>query len=577
MSVYTTKLKAKKSGTEKQINIYSTATEATPNYPVAGSYWECKVGGTKGYMALYPVNKISTSGHETSRDAYLTVKKDGTEYRLQTSADRRFYITITNVSGQTIVDGNGTAITSQYVAEGGSLTFNLSPATGHNKGTLKVDGTAVTLPYTLSNITAAHTITSVDGGLKDCQITITQPTGGTITVTTDGIGHTSSYSVKYGTTYKASIAVTATSGTHSCYKTGTLSPGTSGTITGATTFSHSPNPLTKNTITLAHAAVSYGTYTLTVNGTARAATSAATSLSVACGSSYAVTYNPPANTAQYSYSNPGNVSTTTIHSNTSLTKNIGRTTNQYTITKSACTGSTLSVKYTNSSGAEIASGAKVDYGTVIYVSFGNASHYTGTTCTHTNNKAYTVTGNVTVKTSGSVLDTHTFTISAGANQTITVTRTGGSASYDGKSSWTSTFTARHGMTWKATIAASSGYNAGTLSATSGTVSANTTVSATAATLKIAVGDLLASGSDYSSHTLTIPSGVNKIQIIGFAGCHHIQGYVYLVTGGKTYYSGSTISVTPGSQITYRCDWGADDDNFASEFEYYWNIYVAGLS
>lgn len=69
----------------------------------------------------------------------------------------------------------------------------------------------------------------------------------------------------------------------------------------------------------------------------------------------------------------------------------------------------------------------------------------------------------------------TVTIVQSANQTITVICNG--------NSYTSTFTAEAGSTYTASISANTGYNAGTLSSTSGTLTDNITISATAATLK----------------------------------------------------------------------------------------------
>ncbi len=67
------------------------------------------------------------------------------------------------------------------------------------------------------------------------------------------------------------------------------------------------------------------------------------------------------------------------------------------------------------------------------------------------------------------------TIVQSANQTITVICNG--------NSYTSTFTAEAGSTYTASISARTGYNAGKLSSTSGTLTNNITISATAATLK----------------------------------------------------------------------------------------------
>lgn len=66
------------------------------------------------------------------------------------------------------------------------------------------------------------------------------------------------------------------------------------------------------------------------------------------------------------------------------------------------------------------------------------------------------------------------TIVQSDNQTITVTCNG--------TSYTSNFTANYGDKWTATIISSSGYTAGTLSATSGTITGAVTISATAATI-----------------------------------------------------------------------------------------------
>lgn len=71
--------------------------------------------------------------------------------------------------------------------------------------------------------------------------------------------------------------------------------------------------------------------------------------------------------------------------------------------------------------------------------------------------------------------TVTVTIVQSANQTITVICNG--------NSYTSTFTAKAGSTYTASISASTGYNAGALNSTSGTLTDNITISATAATLK----------------------------------------------------------------------------------------------
>ena len=88
------------------------------------------------------------------------------------------------------------------------------------------------------------------------------------------------------------------------------------------------------------------------------------------------------------------------------------------------------------------------------------------------------------------LSTYTLTLAGTSNQTITLkykNRNYTDSGYESEVTKTSTgsnqsFTVRKGTTWTATIAAANGYKAGALSASSGTVNSNTTVSAGAATV-----------------------------------------------------------------------------------------------
>lgn len=90
-----------------------------------------------------------------------------------------------------------------------------------------------------------------------------------------------------------------------------------------------------------------------------------------------------------------------------------------------------------------------------------------------------------VSASAATLKTYTVTIEQTSHQTITVTCNG--------TPHTTSFTASHGSTWTATIVADEGYNAGTLSATSGTLTDNIEISATPATVKIYNGASIIAG------------------------------------------------------------------------------------
>lgn len=84
----------------------------------------------------------------------------------------------------------------------------------------------------------------------------------------------------------------------------------------------------------------------------------------------------------------------------------------------------------------------------------------------------TVTGDVTVQASDAQIKRYTITIQQSANQTIHVYANGGD--------YTSSVTLNHGTTWTASVIANSGYKAGTLNISSGTLTGNITINATAA-------------------------------------------------------------------------------------------------
>ena len=140
-----------------------------------------------------------------------------------------------------------------------------------------------------------------------------------------------------------------------------------------------------------------------------------------------------------------------------------------------------------------------------------------------------------------VNNNYTLKLAATTNQTITLkyTQPGASEVTKKSSSSAQSFSVEVGTTWTATIAAASGYKAGKLSATSGTVKADTTVSATAATTAYPKGTLI--GNNVTK--VTIPATVTYISI----------NAIYSVEegnkGGTTYYDSVAIKrvqVTPGT-------------------------------
>lgn len=121
-------------------------------------------------------------------------------------------VTIVQSANQTItVICNGNSYTSTFTAEAGSTyTASISASTGYNAGTLS---------STSGTLTDNITISATAATLKTYTYTINQPTGGTITVTVDGVAYTSTFTVQHGKT--ASNLCTPNSGY--TFKTFTLS------------------------------------------------------------------------------------------------------------------------------------------------------------------------------------------------------------------------------------------------------------------------------------------------------------------------------------------------------------------
>lgn len=100
------------------------------------------------------------------------------------------------------------------------------------------------------------------------------------------------------------------------------------------------------------------------------------------------------------------------------------------------------------------------------------------------------------------LNTYNFTITQSDNQTISVINTTENAA---QNTYTSSFTAYYGDSWTASISASEGYKAGTLSQESGTVTEAVALTATAATL--------------NAFTVTIKPTTNQTIKVAFSNGH----------------------------------------------------------
>lgn len=142
------------------------------------------------------------------------------------------------------------------------------------------------------------------------------------------------------------------------------------------------------------------------------------------------------------------------------------------------------IRVTNASGTAVSTGTLLPMNTALTITCTPATGYkassptiNGTTVTspYKITQANIEAGNFTLSCTAAAKQTFTFYINQSAHQTITVTCNG--------VAHTSTFTATYGDKWAATITPETGYNAGKLSATSGTITGSVSISATAAAIK----------------------------------------------------------------------------------------------
>lgn len=133
-----------------------------------------------------------------------------------------------------------------------------------------------------------------------------------------------------------------------------------------------------------------------------------------------------------------------------------------------------------------------------------------------------VNSNITITASAASKKTYTVTITQSTGQTIKVVCNG--------TTYTSTFTANYGDTWTASLTASTGYNVGTLEATSGTITGATTIKAkTNATIK--------------KFTVTITQSANQTITVVCGGITYTS--TFTANYGSTY----TASVTASTGYT----------------------------
>ena len=400
-------------------------------------------------------------------------------------------------NGSIKITYNGTDYTSSInnVTYGSKVKVTVSANTGYYIDSITANGTTITngseLTVTsginiVANICLIYRVLNVDASTHQSytlKLTTNSTYGGTLPSYTSTATKSaqSNLSVPYGTTY--SVTYTADAGY-------TASAAKNGTITTDTRITHENGILKYFNISIG--AVTNQTYTLklttnsTYGGTLpsyTATTSNAQTLSVPYGTTYSISYTANSASAAYTYTASSSVSGTVTSATSIAAKSATATLRYYTLNIPATSHQSYTLKlttnstyggtlpnYTSTATKAEQKNLSVPYGTTYSITYtGDAGYTAGAT------KSGTVTANTTVTHNGASLTPYTVTISSGSNQTITVTC--------GGKSYTSSFTATYGQTWTASISPAANYIAGTLSATSGTITGPVTISATAATAK----------------------------------------------------------------------------------------------
>lgn len=459
---------------------------------IAKSLHYQKTNGTSGTCALY-TSKADCAGYST-----INLEVDGTNVyaglgtsltannasgiRIQKNGSTTKYailkwtqaaMNITQVANQTIKveDEYGTAIfTGTLLPMNTFLVLYTTPTSdGYNPGEPTVNGSSNLRPHPGGGGRFIYTITQADieAGRFTISATaatkqtftfyINQSDHQTITVTCNGVAHTSTFTATYGDKWTATI--TPATG----YNAGKLSA-TSGTITGSVTVA--ATAATIKTFTLSFGATTNQTYTATVSGSTKAATSSATSYTVNYGTTYSVAYTANSATAAYTYTASSAVSGTVTNTTSIPAKTASASLRYYTLTVPATSNQsyTLSLATNSSYGGALppytttatksAQTLSVPYGTTYSISYTADSGYNPGA-----SKSGTVNGATTVSHNAATVATATVTIIQSANQTIHVY----TPQKSGGTDHTSTFTCPIGTTYEAEVVAASGYLPGDLS------------------------------------------------------------------------------------------------------------------
>ena len=438
------------------IRVYHNGIIYTNSFKVeSGDSITCSIASTNsdyvaGKLNYTSINNISQDYTISATKATYIVKK-------------KYTITINQTSNQTITVYsrlNNQNYTSTFeTTEGDSLNIKITPSIGYTSGYITLDGKRYN-SFEINDINNNHTISATSATAYDYILSINQSKHQTITVHANGNNYTSSVSLPYGTAWTATI--TAETG----YIAGTLSK-TSGTITGNDSISASPATIKQFTLTITQSEHQ----TIIVHANNKDYTN---NVSLPYGTKWTAVIKPDTGynsgrLNKYSGTITGDDSVFATSAANKINYRIIIKQTENTITTVTCTyPDDINHAITWTTGTK-----SFPYGST-WIAY--TEGVTGYTAGEVNLPSGTLTSDTYIYAQSAAKKNEcTLTITQSAHQTITVTANG--------NKYTNTVSLPYGTTYTVAIEPAEGYNAGTLNKTSGTMTGNDSISATAATIK----------------------------------------------------------------------------------------------
>jgi len=464
--------------------------------------------------ASYVVTVVPDTGYDAGTPNYSSGTISGNMTVSATaSALQSFTVTITQIEHCTItVTCNNQDYTSSFTAYyGDTWTAVIVADAGYDAGTLE--------PGSSGTVTDNITITALDASVVTYTLTLAAtanqtitlyytPSGGSEIGPVTSTSSTQNFTVPDGTTWRASIAG------NTGYNAGTLSPGASGTISGANTtvtadaaalqiFVLTLAATTNETLKIRYKARNADGTMPTDWGSEISSGSSDKTYNLRYGSTYQIT-SLTASTGWTAGSTKNGSTVVTPSTSTTYTMTAAITVSAtaathktYTISLTQKTGETVTIYYKNHNGTSLASSwstatASVTLGhdSQYYCTIAGSTYYTAGTITNAGSSSSpnTLTAAVTISFTAATHITYKITLTQKSNETVTIhyKNHSGSALASSWSTTTATVTLGKGSQYYSTIAGSTYYSAGTItspgtSSSPNTLNAAVTISFTAAT------------------------------------------------------------------------------------------------